>query len=263
MEDHFLESIKKLDYDKTSSKIRDFILEKVTDAGASGVVIGLSGGVDSSVALSLAVTAITNHKVLGLLMPYTGITPQADMDDAESLAKELGIEYRIVEINEIHSRYMSDLISSKVPEGNLRARIRMSIIYYHANLMNRLVLGTGDKSEALLGYFTKYGDGGVALLPIADLYKTQVRELAKKLKVSTSIIDKKSSPQLWHNHDAEEEIGFPYSAVDQILHAIYDKNMSQEATAKELGININQVQHIQRMNANSKHKMSMPEICRL
>ena len=136
-------------------------------------------------------------------MPMNGITPEDDEMDAVNLANKYNIEYRTIPINniedsfkaEIYQSYSNEFNENKVAQGNLLARIRMSILYYHANLLNRIVIGTGDKSEAMLGYFTKYWDGGVDIAPIADLYKTQVRAIAKKLGISNKKINKKSGPR--------------------------------------------------------------------
>lgn len=141
-------------YDKVVQKIVSFIRKKVREAGANGVVIGLSGGIDSALTAYLAARALPKEKILALVMPDTRITPKQDIDDARVLAKKLGVDYAIIDIAPIHRAFMKHIAKrDKVAEGNLRARIRMAILYYYANLLNRLVIGTGDKSEYLLGYF--------------------------------------------------------------------------------------------------------------
>ena len=139
----------------------------------------------------------------------------------------------------------------------------MSILYYHANLMGRLVVGTGDKSEELIGYFTKFGDGGVDILPIGDLYKTQVRELGRWMGLPGYLVEKKSSPMLWAGHDAQAEIGISYEIIDQVLHGMIDQGMTPKILSTQLGIRNNVVERIQVMINESKHKRSVPETCKL
>ena len=142
------------------------------------MVIGISGGIDSSVVAALAVKALTPASVLGLILPEEGVTPKEDTDDAVDLANKLTMSYRLIEIGQKKLEIMKDLPSDYLAQGNLSARIRMCILYFFASYMRMLVAGTTDKSELKLGYYTKYGDAGADILPIADLYKTQVREMA-------------------------------------------------------------------------------------
>jgi NAD+ synthase len=252
------------DYNKVSMRIQEFISEKVRREGASGVVVGLSGGIDSSVVLDLASKALTPHRVLGILMPRRNITPARDVRDAELLASDLGVEYRVIEIDSIISSFMEHLVTPDVlSQGNLTARVRMSILYYHANLMGKLVAGTGDKSELLIGSFTKFGDGGVDMLPIGDLYKTQVRSLGRWLDLPPGLVEKKSSPQLWASHDAQDELGVSYETIDQILYGVTSKAARPEELSTDLGINIDLVRRILDMSKKSRHKRSMPETCKI
>ncbi len=257
------QKVTNLDYHKVSLKIQEFISEKTRQAGSSGVVVGVSGGIDSSVVLTLAAKALTPHRVLGLLMPRKNITPAQDMKDAELLATDLGVEYRIINIDKIYNSFMEQLIPNRIPQGNLTARVRMSILYYHANLMSRLVIGTGDKSEGLIGYFTKFGDGGVDMLPIGDLYKTQVRELGRWMGLPGYIVEKKSSPMLWAGHNAQDEIGISYEVIDQVLYGMINEGGTPRILTMELGISNDVVERIQAMINASKHKRSVPEMCRL
>src|SRR3970282_94481 len=150
--------------------------------------------------------------------------------------------------------------AERVPEGNLLARIRMTLLYYHSNLLNRIVLGTGDRSEALIGYFTKYGDGGVDALPIGGLYKTQVRALGKYLGLPANIVEKKSSPRLWLGQEAEADIGLPYDSIDKILFCIFDEKRSPQETAKITGNTAKEVESVLKMHKASMHKGAPPEI---
>lgn len=138
----------------------------------------MSGGVDSSVAACLAVKALGAKKEFGLILPDSSVTPRNDITDAENLAKKLRIKYKIIEVGKTKNQILSSFLKSKLARANFLVRLRMSILYYYAAVMNRLVLGTGNKSELQLGYFTKYGDAAVDLMSIGDPYKTEVRELA-------------------------------------------------------------------------------------
>jgi len=242
--------------------IQGFISNSVTNAEADGVVIGLSGGVDSTVAVNLAAKALPRERILALSLPDYQITPKKDIDDVESIAKNLGIELRSIEITDIYNSFLKHLEKDKIVEGNLKARIRMSLIYYHSNLHNKIVIGTGDRSEILLGYFTKYGDGGSDILPIGDLYKTQVRILGRHLKVPEQILEKESSPYLWENQTAEEEIGLPYEKIDKILYLLYDRNKTPEEVGRITG-DSSAVKKVLNMNKQSHHKRNQSPICKI
>ena len=155
--------------------------------------------------------------------------------------------------------YSNHLEPDDLALGNLRARIRANIIYYYANLKNLLVLGTSDRSEYLIGYYTKFGDGSADLLPIVSLYKTQLREFAKTLGVPNNIITKKSSPHLWKEHLAEVEIGLSYEVIDSILYCLVDKKMSIDETIQATEIQRDAVEKINHMFQNSQHKRILPE----
>ncbi|MBI4258581.1 MAG: NAD+ synthase [Thaumarchaeota archaeon] len=255
-----LEDITKRDYRTISHQIQQFILNKKTEAGAEGIVIGLSGGVDSSASTYLACRALGKEGVLGLIMPDARVTPKQDIDDAKTIAKTLRVDSKLIDIATIHQSYMRHLPQDKISEGNLRARIRMTILYHHAKTFNRLVLGTGDRSEALIGYFTKYGDGGVDLQPLAGLYKTQVKELARFLAVPSQIISKKSSPRLWRGHEAETEIGASYEDIDRILYTVFDLNFNEKKASEETGLNMKLIRRILAMHKQSTHKRNPPPV---
>ena len=249
------------DYPSIIEKINAFIFEKVNTSNSNGIILGLSGGIDSSVCLALAAKSLPEHNILALIMPFDEITPKQDTEDAILLAKKYKIEYRIIKINNINSEYMKNLVYEKIAQGNLFARIRMNILYYHANLMNRLIIGTGDKSEYFLGYFTKFGDGGADICPIGDLFKTQVRILGKLLDLPDDILLKKSGPKLWKDHEAEEEIGQTYEEIDKLLFQIEKSNTFTSAESIT-GSNIKTDKILQLIKKN-KHKLSMPEICKI
>ena len=240
-----------------SKRIEHFISDYVSKSSAKGLVIGISGGLDSAVVLKLAVNALGPTRVLGLVMP-SDTTPREDTEDAIQQAKSLGTRYLIIDINPLLAKYAEVLPDDKRARGNLMARIRMNILYYHASVNGYLVAGTSDKSELFIGYYTKFGDGAADIMPIANLYKTQVRALAKYLKVPQAIVDKKSSPRLWDNHLAEEEIGMGYETIDPILHLLIDRKMKPKDVARRLGVPPSQVNKVKGMVEVSLHKRSAP-----
>lgn len=259
-----LEDVVRLDYERIAKGIGLFLKEKVEEAGAEGYVVGLSGGVDSATALTLAVKALGRGKVTALVMPDTDVTPGEDIDDAVSLGKRAGVETHMINISPIVEVYRSSLPiysggdEDKVPLGNLRARIRMSLLYYYANKLNKLVLGTGDRSEILIGYYTKYGDGGVDVLPIGILFKNQVRRLALHLGVPEKVALKPSSPRLWPGQTAEGELGVKYEQVDVILYAVFDLGLDPGAVPEATGIPRKIVDRVLELHKRSRHKRVPP-----
>jgi len=225
--------MKNISYPEIKDKIVAFISSGVTRSGAKGAVIGLSGGIDSALTAFLTVSALGKENVLGLLLPEKGISSKQDIDDAIEVANILGIEYKIIEISPVLASFSSAIPifdnKAKTANGNLKARTRMCILYYHANLMGRMVVGTGNKTELLLGYFTKYGDGGVDIEPIGDLYKTRVRGLSKYMGIPARIIEKTPTAGLWPGQTDESELGVSYDMADQILTMLVDekKNISE------------------------------------
>lgn len=234
-------------------KIERFIYRYVSESSAKGLVLGLSGGLDSSVVAKLAVNALGPAKMLSLIMP-TSVTPEVDVTDAIDLARSLGMRYKIINIEPLIRGYGKLVPHNERAKGNLAARIRMSLLYYHAAIEGYLVAGTSDRSEKLIGFFTKHGDGAADILPIADLYKTQVRQLASFLGIPKGIIEKKSSPRLWKDHLAEEEIGMSYDTLDPILRMLVDKEKSPKEVAKKLGIPVSDVKRVKEMVDKSPHK---------
>jgi NAD+ synthase len=241
------------DFRAISKKIERFISDYVSKSSARGIVVGLSGGLDSSVVLQLAVNALGPDRVLGLVMP-SDTTPKQDTEDAVEQAKSLGTRYLIIDIIPLLGKYAEILPGDKRARGNLMARVRMNLLYYHANLNGYLVAGTSDRSELFLGYYTKWGDGAADITPIAKLYKTQVRALARFLKIPQAIAEKKSSPRLWHNHLAEEEIGMDYEIIDGILRLLVDKKKKPKEVAKMLRIPAGDVVKIKKMIETNQHK---------
>ena len=254
-------------YDYARRRITEFIRDKVAEASAEGVVIGLSGGVDSSVTLALAVEALGKERVHGLVLPDTRVTPQEDIDDALGIASKFGIKVSRVDIDPIVESFKKAVSfyrpEDKVSLGNVRARVRMTVLYYYANTHNLLVCGTGDKSEIYMGYFTKYGDGGADLLPIGDLFKTQVRELGRQLGVPEKILRKPSSPRLWEDQTAEDELGASYEVIDTVLFYYLNLKMEPQQINKETGIPIDLIERIVDRIYRFEHKRNMPPIAKL
>jgi len=261
-----LDDLVNLDYEYVIRRIVDFIRSYIKDTGASGAVVGLSGGVDSSVTASLLVRALGRDNVIGLIMPYK-TTPPEDIRDAEYVANQLGIRYHSIDIGMIRDAFANSIPgfdpSDRVAAGNLLPRIRMTILYYFANRHNLVVAGTGDKSEILIGYFTKYGDGGVDILPIGDLYKTQVRYLGKYLGIPEGIYLKPSSPRLWEGQTAEGELGLRYEDIDPILHALVDHRMNPKEASEATGKPLDLVITVWRRIMSTEHKRRMPPVPRL
>ncbi|MEX0656273.1 MAG: NAD+ synthase [Nitrosopumilaceae archaeon] len=253
-----LDEISNQDYKKIIQSIEVFIKNKISESSANGVVFGLSGGIDSVVVAYLC-SNIFKKNALALIMPDSKISPKTETQDALNIAANLGLDYKLLDINPIHASFSKYLEPNEIALGNLRARIRASILYYYANAKNYLVVGTSDKSEYLIGYFTKFGDGSSDLMPIASLYKTQVRKLAETLGVSDSIISKKSSPHLWKGHTAEEEIGFSYEVIDSTLYCIVDKKLSLDDTVKKTGADKASVKKIYQLYKKSQHKRITPD----
>ena len=248
---------------EAKKKIIRFIRDEVAKSRTDGVVLGLSGGIDSAVTGYLSVDALGSRRVMGLIMPDLRLTPKEDVVDAKAVASELGIETRLIDIAPIHSTFMRSLGANRMAEGNLRARIRMAILYYHANSTNRLVVGTGDRSELLSGYFTKFGDGGVDILPIADLYKTEVRRLGETLGLSRRIISKRSSPRLWSEHDAEAELGLSFDVLDSVFKLYFDRKLGTRTVSSRLKLDLDTIQNLVSRYRETGHKRQMPPICKV
>ncbi|WP_373467854.1 NAD+ synthase [Acidianus infernus] len=258
-----LQELKNVNYSVISEYIIRRISEYITESGKNGGIIGLSGGIDSSVTTVLLSKATQNYFIL--LMPSSS-TPQKDMEDAKKIINMIGAnnKYKIINIDTILESFKNEIkTNDKLVLGNIKARIRMILLYAYSQIMNYLVIGTGDKSELLLGYFTKYGDGGVDILPIGDLYKTQVRELGRYLGLPEDIVTKPSSPALWEGQTAEGELGVSYDIIDAVLYLRVEKMMDIDSIAKELQINVDIVRKIDKMVKTSQHKRLPPEIFRL
>ncbi len=246
------------------SRICKFIVKRVDDAKANGIIVGLSGGIDSSVTVALCVRALGPKNTFGLIMP-TQTTLQQDIDDAIKVATLFSVKYTIEEISPLLNAYKQFQVfdpERKIANGNLAARSRMCLLYYHANLFNLLVAGTGNKSELLVGYFTKFGDGGCDILPLGDLYKKQVRQIAEYLDIPPEIIHKAPSAGLWPGQTDEDELGIKYDDLDLILSG-FEQLMSPEEISKELDFPLELIRRVENMLRRSEHKRRGPMIFKM
>lgn len=244
-------------------RITSFIKEKVEQSQTDGVVFELSGDVNSSVIAYLCIEALGTRRVTGLMMPDKRLPVEEDIADAKEVADELCLETREFDIAPIHKAFMKNLEGSRLAEDNLRARIRMSLLYYHANLLNRLVTGTGDRSELLLGYFTKNGNGGVDILPIADLYRTEVRKLGEILGINRRVVAKKGSRRPRPGQVARTKFDLDYETTDQIFKLRLDGGFDVPVIASRTGVSRAKVEAILSRYESSMHKRASPEICSL
>lgn len=236
----------------------EFLQNQLKSAGSYGAVLGLSGGLDSTVVAFLATRSLGADNVLALLLPEGSVTPEEDLEDARIVAHQLKIEHKEIDISNILEGYYQALPLKEAPRvvnGNLKARIRMTIIYWHANLLNRLVLGTGNKTEIMLGYCTKHGDAAADILPLAGLYKDQVRQLGEKLGVPQRILDKAPTAGLWLGQTDEDELGITYREANEILRDIErgldEVNLKDKYDEIQVELVLNRVK-------KSKHKRELP-----
>ncbi|UPV75319.1 NAD+ synthase [Halorussus limi] len=239
----------------------EFIRDRADAAGTDRAVLGLSGGIDSTLTAYLAVEALGEENLHGLVMPGE-VSREDNMSDAEWVAQELGIPYDVFEINPIVDQFLdayTEAEGDQLAVGNARARTRGVLNYLVANHENALVLGTGNRSEALVGYFTKYGDGAVDCHPIGNLYKQQVRQLAAHVGVPEELVEKPPTAGLWAGQTDEEELGIDYDSLDAVLALNVDGPLSVAATARELGdVTEEQVRSIREMYERSEHKRRVP-----
>ncbi len=249
--------MRKLDIETVVGTGEDFLRKGVAGAGADGVVVGVSGGIDSATAAYLAVRALGKERVLGVIMPYY---ENGDVDDARLVCESLGIDYRVIGIKPIVDAVVAQLgfQPDRRSLGNIMARARMVLLYAHANQLNRLVLGTSNRSEVLTGYFTKWGDGASDVAPLINLYKTEVWEVARFLGVPGRIIEKKPTAGLWEGQTDEDELGISYRLLDEILWRLVDLKMSRERVAEELGVPVEKVEYVESLVRRSEHKRRLP-----
>ena len=222
----------KIDCEFVSSYLIEFVRQEITKTGLKRAVIGLSGGIDSTVSAYIAKEALGKENVYGILMPYK-LSSKDSIEDALKVVKDTGIHHKIFEITEPADAYIGKFEEiDKVRRGNVLARMRMITLFDHSQLYQALVVGTSNKTELLLGYGTWYGDMASSLNPIGDLYKNQIYQLARFFNVPESIIKKKPSADLWVGQSDEEELGFSYDEADVILYHLFDLHYSIEEVVR-------------------------------
>ena len=240
------------DYETVRQKIVGFISDYIDSAGIEIAVLGLSGGVDSSLVVSLASEALGPERVVGLMLPVYSSADSDNVRDAVGLADALGIEHELFEIGPALNTFESFNLN-RVCLGNVAARLRMTLCYAKANMRNGVVMGTGNKSEILTGYFTKHGDAGVDMLPIAELYKVNVWGLAEHMGVPKHIIEKAPSAGLWTNQTDEGEMGVTYRELDSILFLRFDKELTIDQIAAR-GHSPEIIHRVMSLVSRSQHK---------
>jgi len=256
----------RLDLPLIENRVKRFIKDYVEKCGANGVVLGVSGGVDSSTTAAIASLALGDNSVLGIAMPEEETYNATDVQHAKLLAKKFGFDLEIVDISPILKAFFNSLpiydLSDKLSRGNLKARTRMACLYYYANHLNKLVCGSSDKSETMMGYFTKWGDAAADISPLMDLYKTQVRQLALHIGVPEELALKPSTPALWPGHLAEEELGIKYEMLDLVLFGL-EHFMTTEDIAKQLNLPVKLVDNLKKRWLATEHKRRLPLTAKL
>ncbi len=254
-------SVLQIDQEETKQKITGFIRDYVAKTKAKGVVLGMSGGIDSSTNAALTALAIGGDKTYGVLMPEKETRNRIDTNHAQQVIRQFKIKTISIDITIILDAFYKSIPDFKPSnlkaKGNLKARTRMMLLYYYANSKNFIVSASSDKSEAMIGYYTKFGDIAADIAPQQDLYKTQVRQLAKHMGIPEAIIHKPPTPALWPNQTAEEEIGLAYEKLDLILYGL-EHFMETSQIAKQLALPPKTVETIKRRWLNAEHKRRMP-----
>jgi len=246
-----------IDCEEVVKVLTDFLRNAVHKAGFSKTVVGLSGGIDSSLSANLAVLALGRENVIGVMMPYESSNPES-LTDARQLASQLGIRHLLVEITPMVKPCLEILPEmDAVRRGNVMARMRMIVLYDISAAEEALVLGTGNKTEYLLGYTTLWGDMACALNPLGDLYKSQVRALARYLGIPKGIITKKPSADLWVGQTDEGELGFTYEEADTLLEMLIDRGLPAEKV-EALGYSKQLIDKVLQTVEKNRYKRHMP-----
>ena len=254
-----------LSIDTTAARriISEFIRAQLRQAGFGKALLGLSGGIDSALVAYLVAEAIGPEHLLAVLMPYRTSSPESRAD-AEEVVRRLGCASELVDISPMVDAYFDAGREAATPlrRGNLMARTRMMVLYDHSVTWNGLVVGTGNKTETLIGYSTLWGDSASAFNPIGDLYKSQIRQLSAAMGVPEAIIRKAPSADLWPGQTDEAEVGFSYAEVDRILFRLVDRRLSLDEVVAD-GFDRALVERVDRMVAGSEFKRQVPPIAKI
>ena len=251
-----------LDYAIVEDILKAFLLNEIRKFGFNSIVLGLSGGIDSAVVCELAVRALGPDNVLALKMPYASSSPDS-LEHAELMIRKLGIRAEEVSITPVVDAFFSTVPSCQLlRRGNIMARTRMVFLYDVSARDGRLVAGTSNKTELLLGYGTMFGDMASAVNPIGDLYKTQIRGLARHLGIPEELIVKAPSADLWEGQSDEDDLGFSYESVDLLLFMMLEKRMDKEAILNE-GIPEPFYDRVRKMVVRNQYKRMMPVIAKI
>jgi len=239
-----------------------FIRSEITRAGFSRALVGLSGGLDSAVACALAVDALGSANVLAVSMPYKTSSPDS-VEDARIVAEKLGVPLETFDITDmVEPLFRRDPQISNIRKGNILARARMIVLYDQSEIWKGLVVGTGNKTEILLGYTTLWGDMAAAINPLGDLYKTQLRQLALALDLPASVLSKPPSADLWVGQTDEAEMGLKYDEVDRLLYLLVDQRCTPEECV-EAGFDRAYVDKVMTRMRRNHFKRLMPPIAKL
>jgi NAD+ synthase len=242
--------------------LTNFLRDEIQRTGLRRAVVGLSGGIDSALSCVLAAEALGPENVLALRLPYASSSPDS-LDDAQRVIDLTGVQSETFEITDMVRPLLRTLPDGDPKRaGNIMARARMIVLYDRSAATNGLVVGTGNKTEILLGYTTLYGDSASALNPLGDLYKTQVRQLARQLGLPQSIVDKAPSADLWSGQTDEGELGFTYARVDQLLYLLVDHRYRLEECV-EAGFEAEFVRAVVERVRRNQFKRMLPIIAKL
>ena len=251
-----------LNLKEVHSELVEFLRESFKKAGFSKAVLGLSGGIDSALVAYLLRDALGKENVLAIMMPYKSSNPDS-LNHAKLVVEDLKINAKTIEItNMIDAYFKNEKDASSLRMGNKMARERMSILFDYSSKENALVVGTSNKTEIYLGYSTQFGDSACALNPIGDLYKTNIWDLSRYLKIPNELIEKKPSADLWEGQTDEQEMGLTYKEADQVLYRMLEENKIVEEILAE-GFNKDLVDNIVRRINRSEYKRRMPLIAKI
>ena len=251
-----------LNLKEVHSELVEFLRESFKKAGFSKAVLGLSGGIDSALVAYLLRDALGKENVLAIMMPYKSSNPDS-LNHAKLVVEDLGINSKTIEITDmIDSYFKNEKEATSLRMGNKMARERMSILFDYSSKENALVVGTSNKTEIYLGYSTQFGDAACALNPIGDLYKTNIWDLSRYLKIPNELIEKKPSADLWEGQTDEQEMGLTYKEADQVMYRLLEENKTVEEVLAE-GFNKDLVDNIVRRMNRSEYKRRMPLIAKI